>query len=65
MTCPACKHEGDDFIIVHQIGVNNYLKSGAINEKEIYFDICICPVCGILLTDIKTILIKESYSLWI
>jgi hypothetical protein len=49
---------------MHQIGVNNYLKTEGMHEPEIMFDILICPSCGSIKADVKTIRITESMQVW-
>ena len=64
MQCVTCNHEGEDFIKIRQVGVNNYLVTGEIKEPEIYFKIYICPACGNLQVDLRTILTKVVKGLW-
>jgi len=64
MKCYACGHEGDDFLNIRQIGVNNYLITGEVKEPEIYLKIMICPVCGNLQVDLSSIKTKVIRGLW-
>ena len=64
MICSGCKHEGEDFIRVHTSGVNNYIRNVGVRELEIYFDILICPECGNIQVDVKTIKTKSVQGLW-
>jgi hypothetical protein len=62
--CVACMYEGDDFIKIRQVGVNNYVINGEIKEPEIYFKILICPLCGNLQVDKDTIQTKIVTGIW-
>ena len=64
MMCGACMHVGDDFIQVRQVGVNNYHINGELKEPEIYFILHICPVCGVVQVDLRTIKTKVVKGIW-
>jgi len=64
MICCACKHEGDDFIRMYQVGVNNYVRSKEVNEPQVSFDILICTECGNLQADVNTVKTKLIKSIW-
>lgn len=49
---------------IHQIGVKNKQRTAGDSEPEVLFDILLCPKCGKVMADPKTIEIKQDYNIF-
>lgn len=62
--CRICRQKDKDLLRMRQIGVNNCIRTHEESEPDMMFDFLICPVCGDIKIDTKTIRIQYMPGLF-